>query len=183
MIYEVEQKFRVSNFAPLERILRELGGNFQPPISQVDTYFSHPSRDFTTTDEAFRIRRVGELNFVTYKGPKIERETKTRRELELPLPEGDDAVSHFAELFVALGFSPVANVCKQRTYVVLDWEHQHVDVALDNVQEVGQFVELEIATDENQMEECKRSVKSLAKTLGLSNHERRSYLELLLEAK
>ena len=44
-----------------------------------------PCRDFAQTDEALRIRTVGDTSFVTYKGPKLDATTKTRRELELPL--------------------------------------------------------------------------------------------------
>jgi len=183
MIYEVEQKYRVSSFESTEIILRELNGSFQRPICQVDSYFSHPSRDFAATDEAFRIRQVGESNFVTYKGPKIDQETKTRHELELPLPDGEKSALSFAELFIALGFSHVTDVCKKRTPLTVNWDNQTLDVSLDEVHDLGQFVELEITADENQLGDAKRSVLSLAKKLGLVDHERRSYLELLLEAK
>ena len=52
------------------------------PAEQVDTYFSHPARDFAATDEALRIRSIDQENFVTYKGPKLDATTKTRREID-----------------------------------------------------------------------------------------------------
>ena len=84
------------------------------PIVQSDQYFAHPARDFAQTDEALRIRTVGDTSFVTYKGPKLDATSKTRRELELPLAASDPDGSQFAELLAALGFTPVAIVRKQR---------------------------------------------------------------------
>ena len=88
-MFEVEQKFRVDGFAEIETHLARLGAEIENPIEQVDTYFAHPQRDFAATDEALRIRQVGDENFVTYKGPKIDSQTKTRREIELPFASGE----------------------------------------------------------------------------------------------
>ena len=85
MKYEVEQKFPLADAAEAERKLVALGGPFSDPVEQVDRYFGHPARDFAKTDEALRIRRIGQENRITYKGPKLDAATKTRRELELPL--------------------------------------------------------------------------------------------------
>src|SRR5437868_7119625 len=114
MQYEVEQKFPLTNPAEVESQLAALGATFQPPINQIDHYFRHPCRDFAQTDEALRLRNVGSDNFITYKGPKIDPTSKTRRELELPLSTGSETVERFTELLGALGFKPVATVSKQR---------------------------------------------------------------------
>ena len=98
-----------------------------PAIGQSDRYFAHPSRDFARTDEALRIRTVGASSFVTYKGPKIDVTTKTRRELELPLDPGDADGSQFAELLTALGFTPVAVVRKQRCPFHIDHAGRRVE--------------------------------------------------------
>ena len=81
MHIEVEQKFRAAHSPELLARLQRLGATIEEPIEQIDQYFAHPVRDFAQTDEALRIRRVGDLNFVTYKGPKLDSTTKTRREL------------------------------------------------------------------------------------------------------
>ena len=69
-----------------------------------DRYFAHPSRDFARTDEALRLRRIGEFNFITYKGPKLDATTKTRREIEIGLADGQQAATDAAELLAAIGF-------------------------------------------------------------------------------
>jgi adenylate cyclase class 2 len=178
--YEVEQKFRVEDAAALEELLLSLGTEPLTAIEQVDTYFAHPSRDYGETDEAFRLRRVGTQNFVTYKGPKIDATTKTRREIELPLPEGKDYATKFPSLIDALGFHAVAEVSKVRRKTHLDWESTTIEVSLDDVSGVGQYVELELVVSEPDVADSKDRIASLASRLGLHLNERRSYLELLL---
>src|SRR6478609_7991933 len=114
MKYEVEQKHRVTDETALLARLQERSIQLEKPIEQSDQYFAHPCRDFATTDEALRIRVVGDKSFVTYKGPKLDKTTKTRREIELPLDPADHGGSRFASLLAALGFTPVAIVRKRR---------------------------------------------------------------------
>jgi predicted adenylyl cyclase CyaB len=121
-MFEVEQKFAVESFDAIEQQLHERGVELSPPIAQADRYFAHPSRDFATTDEALRIRQIEGENRITYKGPKLDQLTKTRREIELPLAGGTDHAEGCGELLVALGFSPRAVIRKQRR--VGDFEHR-----------------------------------------------------------
>jgi len=81
MQYEVEQKFPVSDMPALQERLIALGATIGETQVEVDLYFGHPARDFSKTDEALRIRRIGAKNCITYKGPKIDITTKTRCEI------------------------------------------------------------------------------------------------------
>lgn len=179
---EVEIKFRVSDLSAVERALRQLGARFGESHEQVDRYFAHPARDFAQSDEALRMRLSAGSWCVTYKGPKLDRQTKTRREIELPLAGGDEGAAQFAELLAALSFRPVLEVCKQRREAQLNWHEAEITVALDRVDRVGEFVELEIISPEQDLDANRARVMSLAAQLGLSDTERRSYLELLLDA-
>lgn len=181
MNFEVEQKFKIEDPAALIARLTALRVEMGEPKLQVDAYFRHPARDFARTDEALRIRRVGEVNCITYKGPKIDQTTKTRREIELPLAPGEMAAEQFAELLQALGFRPVAKVRKQRRYGAIQSGGLHVEIALDEVDRVGRFAELELAADEAGLDAARACLASLANELGLKQVERRSYLEMLLE--
>lgn len=160
--------------------LAEFGGHPGEPELQSDRYYAHPARDFALTDEALRLRRAGAANRITYKGPKISAESKTRRELELELPEGDDVLADFGCLLEALGFRPVATVEKRRRKTYLDWQGYAVEVALDEVVSVGSFVELELSADDGGLARAEAALVSLAAALALGQSERRSYLELLL---
>jgi adenylate cyclase class 2 len=183
MRYEVEQKHHVPDVVSLLARLAELSVHVGEPIGQSDQYFAHPCRDFAKTDEALRIRTVGDDSFVTYKGPKLDITTKTRCEIELPLDSEDQDGSQFAELLAALGFTPVAVVRKRRRSFRISADEKEVEGALDDVDEVGAFVELELLADDGTLDDAKQIISKLASELNLGPSERRSYLEMLLEKK
>lgn len=182
MKYEVEQKYPLVDVDPVRRQLEALGSTFSVPQVQVDRYFAHPARDFAQTDEAFRIRSVGDTNCVTYKGPKIDQTTKTRRETELPLPGGQERAGQFEELFNVLGFQTVTTVRKARCTAEIRWSDHTCTIALDEVHGLGNYLELEIVTEETGLDAARNALAELATQLQLSSVERRSYLELLLES-
>lgn len=182
-MFEVEQKFHIDADGEVRQRIASLGGVVGPPAKQLDQYFAHPSRDFAQTDEALRIRRVGDDAYVTYKGAKTDQVSKTRREIELPLSGGAKGAERFAELLEILGFRPVASVSKQRSKAVVRWHEHDVEVAIDDVEKVGLFVELELQADERDVPQAQACLTSLAKELGVERSERRSYLELLLAAR
>ena len=179
-MFEVEQKFAVESFDAIEQQLRERGVQLSLPIAQADRYFAHPSRDFAVTDEALCIRQIGAENRITYKGPKLDKLTKTRREIELPLAEGVAHAEQYGELLIALGFSPRAIVRKQRRVGRFEHRSFAVEVALDEVDQVGTFVELEISAEDEALDLARAALLNLADDLGLMQVERRSYLEMLL---
>ncbi len=183
MAIEVEQKFQVYDVADLERRLRALGAQQRETADQTDRYFAHPGRNFAQTDEALRLRRIGELNFITYKGPKLDATTKTRREIEIGLAPGQAAAGDAADLLSAIGFTTVAEVSKRRRDFTVTWHGQAIGVSLDEVAELGDFVELEIVTTAADVDRARQLLASLAVELDLRNGERRSYLELLLAAR
>ncbi|TFF68392.1 class IV adenylate cyclase [Candidatus Thorarchaeota archaeon] len=185
-VFEVETKFRVSE-KQLQNITTKLiadGGTKTQSVSQEDTYYDHPSRDFAETDEALRIRhqyrtsdtdRNAESHAeLTYKGPKLDKKSKTRVELSVSVDDRERAES----LLLALGFELVGTVCKERDCYQLG----SVQVTLDRVHTLGVFVELETITeDESQIEQKRDLLLGLAEDLGLHAEDsiRLSYLELM----
>ena len=180
---EVEMKFPVTDLAPLQKRLAEWDAAQQAVLQEADHYFNAPDRDFARTDEALRVRRVGSTNFVTYKGPKLDAQTKTRTEVEVRLADGDAIATAFGQLLTHLGYRPVAVVRKERRTWRLEREGFSVDVCLDRVEDVGEFVELEIQAPEEQLQKAREVLLRCAGALGLTTSERRSYLELLLERR
>ena len=182
MRLEVEQKYRVGSHNALRRQLGRLGAVVSQPVIQIDTYYRHPQRDFAVSDEAMRLRSVGQSNWLTYKGPKLDQVTKTRQEIELAIAGGERGAADGTQLLLALGFSRVAEVRKQRQNFQLMRGAWKVEVSLDEICDLGQFVELEIVADEPERESACRQLAQVADELGLSQVERASYLELLLQA-
>ncbi len=181
--FEVEQKFAVDNPATLEQQLVALGIHIGPAQLQVDRYFAHPSRDFAKTDEVLRIRRADDDNVITYKGPKISLETKTRREIELPLSPKAAGLNDFTALLEALGFTRVAEVRKHRRHATIQHAGRDVALVLDDVDQVGTFCELELCCDEQGLAAAQDTIIALANKLGLSDPLRRSYLGMLLDTQ
>lgn len=187
MHYEVEQKFRCDDLDRVGEQLAALGASAGETVEQSDCYYKHPVRDFAKTDEAFRLRRAGARNFMTYKGPKIDATTKSRYEEEVRLADGEPAHRSCDAILRHLGFERVAEVSKRRRTLHLRLDGLSIEAALDDVEQIGSFVELEISVDaagvENaELETAKRVLADLAGELGLGAPERRSYLELLLAA-
>jgi adenylate cyclase, class 2 len=184
MSYEVEIKFRSADHRLLRRELAMRGAVEEPPVVQEDTYLNHPSRDFARTNEAFRLRRIGAENRITYKGPKHDGPTKTREEIELTLDEGAVAHEQLARLFEHLGFRPVATIRKERTTIHLPDPSHRIEVALDRAEGLGDFAEIEIVVgSESELPAAQGAVLALAEELGLTEIEPRSYLRMALEAR
>ncbi|MEE9565083.1 MAG: class IV adenylate cyclase [Candidatus Hydrothermarchaeaceae archaeon] len=168
---EIEAKAAIENKEEIKQRILEAGGKYIRVETQSDIYFAHPSRDFMKTDEALRIREAGNEYTLTYKGPKLDKLTKTREEIEIKL---DDPVP-MAGVLKMLGFMEVAPVVKTRSHYTLG-DYQ---VALDEVEGLGHFIEIEKHADSYKPEELVELLKSLG--VEESKIERRSYLELLLE--
>ena len=205
-MYEVELKLRADHESVREA-LDDAGASLDRRVRQVDTYYDAPHRDFAETDEALRLReetreRVGESGApapgaatsgdvaatggptdaepttrVTYKGPLVEAESKTREEHETEVVDGDEA----AGILAGLGFEPAAVVEKDRTFFELDG----YAVSLDRVDGLGEFVEVEAETAASDaVAEVREGATDVLCDLGLDPDDqiRTSYLGLLLDA-
>jgi adenylate cyclase class 2 len=181
MDYEVEIKFPVDDAAAIVARVERLGATRQETVHQRDGYFAHPARDFARTDEALRLRSIGDLNCITYKGPRLDETTKTRRELEVPFANGPDAAARMADLLRSLGFREVRTVAKRRQVFSLVWRHRAFSLDFDSVEGLGEFLEIETLAAQNDWTEARDAALELAAELGLSRSERRSYLQLLID--
>lgn len=178
-MYEVELKVKADH-GRVREALADAGAEQVGSVTQVDTYYDAPHRSFAETDEALRIRRERKFGDdsdtikLTYKGPLVETASKTREEHETVVTDGDAA----AGIFDGLGFEPAATVEKKREYFHLDG----YTVTLDEVTDLGEFVEVEQETTENEIERVRAGAADLFRTLGLDPEEqiRTSYLGLLL---
>jgi adenylate cyclase class 2 len=179
---EVEMKFPIDDISVLKSRLADVApGPPEAVREEVDHYFNAADRDFAQTDEALRLRQIGSRNVLTYKGPKLDQHTKTRKEIEVPLADGPEAATKLVEMLHSLGYRPTATVHKRRTVYHVEFGGFAGEICLDDVSDVGRFVELEIVAPEGQLEPARQAVQELARRLGLEKSERHSYLELWLE--
>ncbi|MBM3969727.1 MAG: class IV adenylate cyclase [Planctomycetes bacterium] len=184
MSLEVEMKYSLADAAAVTALrmkLAALGAEPAEPLHQRDVYLAHPSRDFAQTDEAFRIRCVGEENYLTYKGPLLDEVTKTRHEIEIATAAGAGACEQLLDMFTRLGFRAVRDVVKRREPFFLLWQDRDVEIVLDDVRDLGWFAELEIIAEVSECDAARECLFALSRELNLGKSERRSYLRLLLE--
>jgi len=188
-MYEVEVKVRADHDA-VRSTLDEAGAERVGGVTQIDTYYDAPHRDFAETDEALRIREErpaesdgegedGEpVTKATYKGPLVDADSKTREEHETRVDDAEAA----RELFEGLGFEPAAVVEKHRTFFELDG----YTVTLDRVEGLGEFVEVEAEADtERDVDAVREGAFEVLRRLGLDPDAgiRTSYLGLLLDGE
>ncbi|WP_152041681.1 class IV adenylate cyclase [Salinigranum salinum] len=189
-MYEVEVKLAADHDAIRAR-LSEIGAESLETVTQHDTYYDAPHREFAETDEALRIRRVAHTDaaehddtgavedghaspetLVTYKGPLVDADSKTRREHET----GVDDDETMDAILRAVGFEPAAVVEKRRERFRLD----EYTVTLDAVTDLGEYVEVE--TESTDIDGAREGAFELVRDLGLdpTDQIRTSYLGLLL---
>lgn len=186
---EVELKYRVDDQAVLLSAIDAIDGQRQTAVEQVDLYFAHPQRNFAETDEGLRIRKITDLDSgnrssrITYKGPKLPGAGKTRQELEFALPANDQQPAAMQQMLSLLSFREVRKVIKQRTVYTVQVErsNQQAEIAVDQVEGLGLYVEIELQAKQETLAAASEAIARVAQQLGLSQPERRSYLELLLD--
>jgi len=171
-MFEVEAKIRVADLPKIRARLVQIGAASPISTDQRDVYYNHPARDFGTTDEALRLRYEGDRCTVTYKGPKlISTGSKTREEFNVAVESGDI----MEEVLQRLGFRLFAEVRKHREEFTLGTAH----VALDVVEGLGPFVEIEVMVHE-QGSDAEKQIERIKGELGIEgDHVPQSYLELL----
>lgn len=196
MNFEVELKFKIDNTI-WNKILPKLPKNAIIKVTnETDTYYDEEdSFKLTIQDKALRIRKTVFVDEnsknpikeeITYKGPKMSSESKTRRELNLIINDSDG----FDSLFRELNFKPIMNVNKIRTtYIFTIEEKIEVKLSLDNVKDLGLFIELESFSDrvesitfiENKLKEFWINLLKLSEVPDKKSKIsiRESYLELL----
>lgn len=139
MNIEVEAKLKVDSLEPVARRLEALGAEHIGRVVQTDCYFDDASDSLKHADSALRIRCESagerETNILSYKGPREPEKFKTRKELELAVPDADVA----GRLLEALGYQKKLVFQKKRSL----WRLAGCEVALDELPLLGFFVEIE----------------------------------------
>ncbi|ELY75532.1 class IV adenylate cyclase [Natrinema gari] len=178
-MYEVEVKVPADLAAVRDR-LEAVEARSRGSVVQIDTYYDAPHRKFTETDEALRIRsewtdRGSTDTHLTYKGPLVDDESKTREEVETTVGDHEKTDA----ILTNLGFEAAATVRKERERFALEG----YTITLDSVDDVGEYVEVETdVEDESDLEAARDGAYDILERLELEPDDqlRTSYLGLLL---
>jgi len=190
---EVEIKVKISDPNYMRKRFKENNGIYKLSLYHEDTYFNMPEglRDFRQTDEALRIRKSAEFHkndkskaqklnyYITYKGKKIDKTTKTREELEIKISNPED----MKILLKFLGFREVFTLVKKRELYDFMFNETRIEALIDYIPILEQhFVEVELITEliEN-VDKSKEILFQFLENFGIKKQEsiRKSYLELI----
>ena len=190
---EVEIKVKISDPNLMRKKFDENNGIYKLSLHHEDIYFNMPKglRDFKQTDEALRLRKSIEFNknnrakdqkinyFITYKGKKIDKTTKTREEIEVKISEIEDMKT----LLKLLGFREVFTVAKKRELYDFMFNDSRIEALIDYIPILEQhFVEVELITESlDNVEKSKDILFEFLNKFGIKKQEsiRKSYLELI----
>ncbi|MEL9940258.1 MAG: class IV adenylate cyclase [Ignisphaera sp.] len=181
---EVEVKLRVGNLEEIEKRLLDLGAKLIDIVNETDYYVDlRPCIDLRSKDMALRIRESMSLLSnsrrceLTFKGSRIGGYPKARKEIVVEV----DSAEKLLEIFKDLGFSKTYTVSKSRRIYRLG----SFKIFLDNVKELGSFIEIEADNPEPQsLDTLASEMKRLLSAIGVFGEpEEKTYLEMLLEKK
>jgi adenylate cyclase class 2 len=133
---EQEMKIPVPSLTPVREALAHAGGQlWQPETLEDNSVLDDEARLLAVSGRLLRLRRAGETNLLTFKGPaRFSAGVKARTEFEIAVTDGEQLLA----ILAALGFRPVRRYQKRRE----TWHLGAITVALDTTP-VGCFVEVE----------------------------------------
>lgn len=179
---EVEIKAKIENPKYEIEKLDKLGAKYSHTERQHDIYFNAPDKDYKKTDEALRIRKIPKNDtefekILTYKGPKLNDISKTRKEIEVKI----SSITKMSEILENLGFKKSATVDKIRRI----FTYENYTITIDKLEKLGTYMEIEdVVSDDENIDEICDNIMEIFKKLDITdNFERTSYLELLEENK
>ena len=189
---EIEMKFRVANAAEYERLISEtLGASFGEPTVESDVFFTNEALGFPNEGKSLRIRRRGNYLAATFKGPRLDSQTKTREEIELTLVDErpelseenarrvDEARANWIRFYERLGFSQYGVVTKSRRRASTEYGGRQFEITLDEIDGLGVFTELEVSAEKEEFVDARAVVMLLAQKLGLRETVTSSYLSMV----
>jgi len=171
----IEREIKIKLISPkLEELEKLLSSKYQflGEERQVDIYYNSPIRDFRKSDEALRIRLVNGEAEITYKGPKMSSQSKSREEITVKINDFDA----MDLILQRLGFIKVLKLEKIRK----NYKADNFTVSLDRVLDLGDFIEIEgINVNEK---ELSAFVDNFLKQFNIIGEKTlKSYLELLID--
>lgn len=178
---EFEVKIPIEDLNNVELELVKLGAIFIGYNEERDYYIdTRPCLDLVSKDSALRLRVSKDVITgatrceLTFKGPREKHEfAKVRKEITVEVSDGEKMI----EIFKMLGFNVLLAVSKRRKI----YQYKDYHVYLDEVQDLGRFVEIEYLSGETPGVKPEHNLMHIVEALNLpKNFISKSYLELLL---
>jgi adenylate cyclase class 2 len=170
---EIEIKLKVNNFDELENNLKNKDVILSEPFTQHDFIYSlnNSTKEFESPEEnnvIIRLRYLSDRTILTLKKQRSRESDNLEYETEI---KDSDQMNH---ILSTLGWNPIIEIKKIRRKGKLGI----YEICLDQVEKLGDFVEIETLTDDNaNPEEAREQLFKELEMLGLSrsDEETRGY--------
>lgn len=179
---EVELKFPLLNPKELIEKLKSIAKLEKQGDFQKDIYFNPPHRDFLgkkLVSEWLRLRESQKGFSLNYKNWHKEIDPKSVSCDEFETKIGN--IEALRKLFESLNFKELVTVEKNRSI----WNYKDTEIAIDEVKELGNFIEIEARGNFTNIEEAKKHLYLVLKEIGAKVGEQdfEGYPYLLLKKK
>lgn len=179
---EVELKFPLENYEELKKQLNSIAKPEKQNDYQKDTYYIPPHRNFIREkpiSEWLRIRETKNKHSINYKNwhYKDGQETNSCDEFETNIEDIDS----LKKIFENLDIKEIIVVEKTRN----TWVFKDVEIAIDKVTELGNFIELEAKGNFADIEDAKKHLYKILDELNAKVGEQdfKGYPYNILEKK
>ncbi len=179
---EIKLPLRQGDAERIAAVLSGRGFRQAARFRQRDTYFDNAAGEIRRGGKALRVRETEDLGHggltatMNFKGPRMDRISMTRQELETEVGQAETG----RQILAALNYAPVPpEVFKERT----EYRREEITACLDRVEGLGDFLELEIMAREGEEGPALLRLEGLLGELGygMSDTVTRSYLGMLTE--
>ena len=176
---EIEIKFPLKNVEQVASFLNNSAEKKTDKATQVDTYFTPAHKNFLEPNYPFqwlRVREINEAVILNYKHFYPENEKKTDYCDEFEVNMDKPTIKNILE---RLEFKKLVEVKKER----VSWMYKGVEVSIDRIKELGEFIELEITTHFDDPKTAKEHLYKLVEEIGamVGEEDYRGYPFMLLK--
>jgi len=174
MNIEVEIKIEIDNFDEIKQKVAKRGKLIRS-INQIDEYYIPCQRDFFAAKphpfEWLRIRTNPDKTIFEY-DLSINKDATGRQECAEEYETGITDPIEFRKILKFLDFKKVVEVNKQRQY----WDCGEIEIALDQVKKLGDFIEAEAKGDFKSTAEARTACIKFLEDLGFSDIDHKEIL-------
>lgn len=175
---EIELRAKISNAQLFKEKLNRLNGIAKKKENerQVDIYLKHKKDE--ERQSVIRIRKNYENNnaILTFKGSSPKKHDDIAWEdFDTPINNPDN----LERLLVNNGYVYVCLIDKTRQ----SFDYKEFEINIDNVRDMGIFVEIEKMGKENEIEKIKEEILKLFENLGINSSDiiKKGYVQMMIE--
>lgn len=173
---EIEIKAKINNLTNLRQEILALGAKKITDKHQLDVYLSPPHKSFYNTRHYLRVRQdlLNKKSNFDYHILKGSGKYGISEEREVGIQDG----KMMLKILKMLDFTEICRIDKKREV----FKHQDIEIVLDKVKKLGNFIEAELKGNFKNREKHKKRIVKILDKLGIKKNqycEYGGYVELM----